>query len=293
MSVAKSCFFGCAFPTLLVLFVGVLFYSQAQEYTTSDIQNKITTLRRQVARALASEPPGQTKNNQPVPILMYHFVRDGVDEEQDPTGYRLSVPESQFKEQMAYLANNGFTTISLESFLAGYYPDKAVVLTFDDAYRDFRDVVYPVLAEHNFTATTFVITNRLNDPNHLNVADLQFLADKGIEIGSHTASHANLASLNRSQQRSELEDSRAKLESIINRPVVTMAYPSGHYNAIAQDMVSRARYEVAVTTKEGWATHDGLFKLPRVRISRNLTIEQFANLVTKPRPVVTPTSSTN
>ncbi|MDO8471969.1 MAG: polysaccharide deacetylase family protein [bacterium] len=279
MSAAKTCFFGCAFPVLMVLILGTLFYTQAQEYTGTDIENKIATVRRKVARALDPKVKAVLQNNQPVPILMYHFIRDNVDEVADSLGYRLSVPEAEFRAQMSYLKQQGYTTINFDSFLSGHYPAKSVILTFDDGYRDFRDVAYPVLKQNGFTATTFVITGRLKDPNHLNATDVQFLAANGIEIGSHSVSHINLSNANRAKLRAELNDSRATLEQLINRPVVALNYPAGQYNDLTVEMAGRAGYEVAVTTNEGIASPNNMLTLPRVRIRRGISIAEFAALL--------------
>ena len=225
MSMARSCFLGFAFPLLLLLIVGSIAYSKSKEYTITDASLSLSTAKRKIARNLASSR--YEANNEDVPVLMYHFIRDGVSAEEDPTGYNLSVPSVEFASQMQYLADNGFTTINFEDFLAGKYPKKSIILTFDDGYFDFREVAFPILEKHKFTATVYVITDRFNDPNHLSEEDIKYLSNRGIEIGSHSVSHVNLTNSSRYDLRQELLGSRQDIEKLIGQAVINFSYPAG------------------------------------------------------------------
>ena len=81
-----------------------------------------------------------------VPVLLYHMISETVKE--DKLG--LCVSLADFENQMAYLYNNSYKVISLESLVRcikngeEFFP-KAVVLTFDDGYRDNYINAYPVL----------------------------------------------------------------------------------------------------------------------------------------------------
>jgi len=277
MSIARSCFLGFAFPVLLLLIVGSIAYSKAKEFTITDASLSFETIKRKIARNLSDSPYAQ--NSSEVPVLMYHFIRDGVSPEDDSLGYNLSVPSAEFGEQMQYLADNGFTTINFEDFLSGRYPDKSIVLTFDDGYFDFKEVAWPILEKHKFTATVYIITDKFNDPNHLNKEDVQYLANRGVEIGSHSNSHANLTALSRHDLRQELLGSRQILEKLTGKTVVNFSYPAGKYNNLVVEMLQRAGYETAVTTESGLGSPEELFQLKRVRIKRGLSSHEFASLV--------------
>ncbi len=273
----RSCFYGFAFPLLLLLIVGSIAYTRAKELTITDAAEGISTAKRKIARNLAdSEYP---VNDNQIPILMYHFIRDGVVVEDDAIGYNLSVPSTEFAAQMSYLKENNFTTISFEDFLKGNYPEKSIILTFDDGYFDFREVAFPILQKYGLTATIYIITDRFDDPNHLSELDVQYLANRGIEIGSHSATHSNMTNLSRYDLRQELLGSRQKLEKLTGQTVVSFSYPAGQYNDLVIEMLKRAGYETAVTTENGLASNQNLFKLKRVRVKRDLSVEDFANLV--------------
>src|SRR5258708_1216943 len=75
-----------------------------------------------------------------VPILMYHYVRVNPDP-RDRIGFNLSVTPGDFARQMDWLAGSGYHPVDfddLRGYLLGHdaLPNRPVVLTFDDGYRD-------------------------------------------------------------------------------------------------------------------------------------------------------------
>lgn len=101
-------------------------------------------------------------------VLAYHGVVNDGEKQTDfkDNIYTLSV--SQFEKQMKYLYDNGFTTYSMDevnSYIHGelQIPEKSVVLTFDDGYKNFNDIVKPILEKYGFKGTCFVIGKHLTD----------------------------------------------------------------------------------------------------------------------------------
>ena len=87
-------------------------------------------------------------------VLMYHKVNDLA-------GNRMSMPVSLFDEQMAELRELGYTVVDLDAVLAHYVdgaplPPGAVLITFDDGYRDNLENAAPVLHRHGYAAVQFV-----------------------------------------------------------------------------------------------------------------------------------------
>jgi len=88
---------------------------------------------------------------------------------------------------------------SLKPEARGPKPRKYCVLTFDDGYRDFYAVAWPILKKHGFTATMFLPTgfignerNALNGKDCLTWNEVQALAQNGTAFGAHTVSHVQL-----------------------------------------------------------------------------------------------------
>jgi len=87
-------------------------------------------------------------------VLMYHKVNDL---QPNPT----TVPTSVFAEQMTLLAELGYEPVSLEEVRAHYVeaaalPEGAVLITFDDGYRDNLENALPILQRHGYPAVIFV-----------------------------------------------------------------------------------------------------------------------------------------
>ena len=96
------------------------------------------------------------------------------------------------------------------------------------------------------------------------------LAEKGISIGSHTMSHPILSHEDQPRIRTELRDSKARLEAILQRPVEAFAYPNGRYEDFNEMVVKEAKdagYRHAVTTMPGFnSTTTDPFMLKRIEV---------------------------
>ena len=166
-------------------------------------------------------------------VLMYHKVNDLA-------GNRMSMPVSLFDEQMAQLKELGYTVVDLDAVLAHYIDGAplspgAVLITFDDGYRDNLVNAAPVLRKHGYQAVQFVpiayvgdrqplpheehlaqsrVINRTVDWSEL--ADLERL---GVRIESHGISHRPLADLELDEAAREITISKLRLEEKLGREV--------------------------------------------------------------------------
>ena len=204
----------------------------------------------------------------PVPILMFHYVRS-VSQADDPLGYDLSIEPTLFASYLDRLRLAGYETITPAQFLSGTVPTKSIMLTFDDGYEDFYQTAYPELSERGMTAVIFVISSFLDDADgrYLTRAQVKTLSDAGIEIGSHTVDHVNLATASTQRAQDELLISRQVLEQLIGKRVEAIAYPSGKYNDTALRFADYVGYSFGVTTESGTALPtSNRLQLPRIRV---------------------------
>src|SRR5262249_10800151 len=111
----------------------------------------------------------------------------------------LTVETDNFRAQMQYLHDNGYTTISLYDLydalmLGTALPPNPVILTFDDGYLDHYTTAFPILQEYGFSATFFILTARAdnNNPEHLNWQQIRTMSDAGMYMESHTKDHVEL-----------------------------------------------------------------------------------------------------
>jgi peptidoglycan/xylan/chitin deacetylase (PgdA/CDA1 family) len=201
-----------------------------------------------------------------IPVLNYHKVDTGG------TGALTLSPE-EFDEQMAYLKEAGYTTISpqqlIEHLEAGtQLPSNPILITFDDGYEDNYRVAYPILQKYNFTATIFVVTDFPdNDKNYLTWAQIKEMQDSGITFASHTLSHVVLTKEGDEALKAQLVNSRQGLEYRLHQKVETLAYPGGYYDKRVIAAAKEAGYRAAFTINFG-RTHKNpnLFSLNRIPI---------------------------
>ncbi len=93
-----------------------------------------------------------------VHIIMYHYVRR-ISGSRYPGIKGLETGD--FVRQLDYLTENGFSFIRMEELIAAYYegyelPEKAVLLTFDDAFSDHYTNVFPILSDRNIQGSFFI-----------------------------------------------------------------------------------------------------------------------------------------
>lgn len=214
-------------------------------------------------------------NDKPIPVLMYH----SIDYEK---GNELRVPKEKFKEQMQYLKDNGYTTLTfneLYNFLVNNkpVPEKSVVITFDDGYEDNYQNAYPILKQFGFNATIFVITNTVdNEKPFLTSQQLKEMDQNGIDIESHTLAHDELNKLSYDKQVITLKGAKEFIEKTLNKPVRYIAYPFGKWNNDTIKALKDTGYDMAVTTIGGWSDkNQGIYALNRVYVSANHDINEF------------------
>ncbi len=221
-----------------------------------------------------------------VPILMYHYLSvppEGADK------YRidLSVSPEDFRAQMQYLADNGYTPIDLYDLSRAItskadLPAKPIIITLDDGYRDNYVNGLPVLRELGFTATIFLATDFLDQghPGYLTWDMVHEMSAAGIRFEPHSKSHSDLSGRGRDFLVWEMLGSQETIAAHIGYTPRYFAYPSGRYDDTAMQVLEELGFWGAVTTLGGtWHGFTGRFEWTRVRIHNYTTLADFADLV--------------
>jgi peptidoglycan/xylan/chitin deacetylase (PgdA/CDA1 family) len=201
-------------------------------------------------------------------VLMYHKVNDVP---KNP----LTIPVSLFDEQLAQLRELGYQVVDLDAVLAHYtqgapLPARAVLITFDDGYRDNLANAADVLERHGYPAVLFVPIGYLDEerplPHEERLAanglvngtlewdQLVDLERRGIRVESHGISHRPLADLEVDEAAREIIISKLRLEERLGRPVRAFSYVKGseaHYRPVHLSLIKQAGYDVAFTSISG------------------------------------------
>jgi len=96
---------------------------------------------------------------------------------------------------------------------------------------------------------------------------LYMSTNKLCTIGCHTMTHTRLDCISMADQERELRESKQKLESLINRPILHFSYPYGFYNAGTVSLLQSLGYESSVKTHGGVIRKNtNIFELNRIEL---------------------------
>jgi len=165
-----------------------------------------------------------------------------------------------FRRQMEWLAAHA-RVIGLRDAANGA---PGVAITFDDGYRDNLVEAAPILREHGFAATVFVVAGRTggmlahdSDPATsmlMTWDEIRDLEREGVSIGAHSMTHPRLACLDETAQAAEVLGSAETLAKNLQHPVEAFAYPFGSaadYNTTSVRLVQQAGFSCAVSNRYG------------------------------------------
>lgn len=181
-----------------------------------------------------------------VDILMYHSIADAP----GPT----SMAPARFAAQMQALALSGLPVISLDRLAAARkggpaLPPRSVILTFDDGFRDFAEVAWPLLRDRGWPVCVYLPTGPLGghetwrgraDPPRplMGWQTIERLAGEGVTFGAHTVSHPDLLALDPAARLAELQQSRDAIAARLGQAPRHFAPPYGRADAALRTMLA-------------------------------------------------------
>lgn len=235
----------------------------------------LPTLMPPVSAGFTQAPPGQRPY---IPILMYHYVRY-VDPSADPLGFNLSVTPEQLGAQLGWLRAAGYEAVRMETVAAcvrgaGPCPARAVALTFDDGYMDAYTAALPILQQHGYTATFYIVSGFVGQPGYMGWDEIRALRAAGMEIGAHSVTHPDLTTLGLEDLRAQVAQSGATIAAAIGAPVVSFCYPGGRFSDTVAAVAGESGFTSATTTLSD-GPQDNPLTLPRLRISGDLQQDGF------------------
>lgn len=205
-----------------------------------------------------------------VPILMYHSVSASAGNGMHPYYQTVTTP-SVFAKHIEFLRRARYKAITLADAVslnqsAAQRAEKAVVLTFDDGYRDFYTHAFPILNKYGFTATVFLPTAYIGETPQefkgtecLTWSQVRELRDTGVHFGSHTVTHPQLRNMKMEDIRAEVRFSKAVIEDKLGCAVNSFSYPYAFpethriFRGRLQRVLEDSGYENGVSTILGIA----------------------------------------
>ncbi len=255
-----------------------------------------------------SEPSLAQVKSVDLPVLMYHsFLKDP-----DRAGKFVISPDV-FRSDMAYLKENGYTSISLAAlinFVDGIaaLPEKPILITIDDGYYNSLTYALPILEEYDMHAVVSIVgsfseaysENPEQNPNYayLSWDDISILYGSGhIDIANHSFSfHSKEGDRNGAQKmehESDLEyrtlfmDDTAKLQNTLlfqcGFSPSAYCFPYGAVSSAANDCLDEMGIRVSLGCEEKVNTitvgADCLYNLGRFNRNNGPSTESFMKRV--------------
>lgn len=183
-------------------------------------------------------------------MLCWHQLRNWTSADSSYDRRLLICPPKNFRAQLDALAEENWTTIGPDQYLAHLtvgtaLPAKSIMLTFDDSRASQITEGLPQLYAREMTATFFAMTVVLDKAGWFSRKDLKTLADGGMIVAAHTWDHHRVDRYSGRDWTVQLEQPKALLEKIIGKPVDHLAYPYGAWNRVALPHVENAGYKSA------------------------------------------------
>jgi peptidoglycan/xylan/chitin deacetylase (PgdA/CDA1 family) len=214
---------------------------------------------------------------------MYHVIGDPRPDAPYP---ELFVSTSDFAGQMRWLAERGYTALTLRAVWDAWHgrremPVRPIVVTFDDGHRGIATRAAPVLRKHHWPGVLDLDVSNVDAKQGFGEGRIRGLIRSGWELASHTLTHPDLTGLDDASLRREVGGSRVTLRRTYGVPVDFFCYPTGRFDDRVISAVKAAGYLGATTTEYGLATPDDPYRLARVRVNRSDGVDGLGKKITE------------
>ena len=185
-----------------------------------------------------------------VPVLCYHQLREWRPSDGAYARRLLVCPPAAFRRQLDALAEDGWTTITPDQYLAhltagAALPARPVILSFDDSQGSQVTEGLPQLVQRDMTGTFFCMTVVLDKRGWMSRDDLRRLGDAGMTVAAHSYDHNRADRYSGRDFALQFDAPRALLEKAVGRPVEHFAYPYGAWAPVDFAPLRAAGYRTA------------------------------------------------
>lgn len=210
-----------------------------------DLKENTTILKNNFDEQYPVKPSKQALNSIRIPVLMYHHI-DDVPKGASPSVVSMYITPKVFEQQMAYLLAYNYKTLSTEEFsqilqTGKNPPEKSVLITFDDGTRGQYTNAFPILKKYNLKATFFIVSQR----SAIFPKELKEMANAGMSIESHSATHQNLKKLTTQEEINyQIGSSKIQIQNITEKNVNAIAFPGCEWDKRTLNAMSASGYKL-------------------------------------------------
>jgi peptidoglycan/xylan/chitin deacetylase (PgdA/CDA1 family) len=210
-------------------------------------------------------------------VIVYHKISNDFE-------YGLTTVRIQkFREQMQYLYDNNYETVTVSAYQNNIPASKnPIIICFDDAYESVYTNAYPILKSFGFTAILFPVTDYIGKMNtwdanisnkkfmHANWAQLEEMINNGWTIACHSSTHM----LKKLKQNyfAEIAHSKQILESTFRQTVNIFAYPFSYRLKSINDTIEKDFAYIFTMISYDKSTEKNI---PRIPVYGNDNLKSF------------------
>jgi len=153
-------------------------------------------------------------------------------------------------------------------------------LTCDDGHASNYTEAFPALMELGLRATFFVVPTLVGTSGHVEWSQLREMVAAGMEIGSHSLTHAFVDRLDAAGLEREFGESKAIIEERLGVAVRAASLPHGWAPGGLEAVLRRLGYRVFCTSRtDWWHPGDAPLAVPRIAAYPGMLIEDFAAIL--------------
>lgn len=244
-----------------------------------------------------------------LPVIMYHSLLKDTSLQNDYT-----ISPTLFEEDLKYLKNNNYTTITVSDLINYVYndgtlPEKCIMLTFDDGYYNNYYYAFPLLKKYEFKAVISPIVHMTElftetedisvSYGHISVDNIKEMLQSGyVEIQNHSYDmHKLTPRMGVDKKQGESSES---YKSVIEKDIMTaqsylkdnagvspqcFVYPFGAKSEETEKIVKELGFNctLSCTEEPNYITksEDSLFNLGRYRRDKGESMETLLNRISK------------
>ena len=228
-------------------------------------------------------------------FLQYHHVSD-------KTPAVTSVTPERFSRHLNYLDDNGYTVKPITRVINAIQngetlPEKTVVITFDDAYRNIYTNAFPLLKEKGWPFTIFVSPGPVDKGygKFLTWNQLREMTRYGATLANHSLNHDHLVErldgesekLWLERVRKDLAQTESRIKEMAGQSVMLFAWPFGETTPELRQLIEDMGYVGFGQQSGAVGPLSDFTRLPRYPMAGSYSdMPQFRTKInTKPLPV--------
>ena len=201
--------------------------------------------------------------------LLYHHVSD-------VTPRSTSLSPDEFAAHMAYLHDNNYAVVDLGEAISAVQagmplPEKSIVITFDDAWKNIYTNALPILEKYAYPYTIFVNTDPIDQGNRFAMTwdMLRDVKQRGGTLANHTSDHDYLVRKPEYNEQwlndalANIDNAQQRLEDETGPTPKWLAYPYGEYNLTLKQALKDQGYIAFGQQSGGIAKFSDWQALPR------------------------------